>query len=251
VAWALAVYQSLTHGGYDVFFDYQGIASGDFERIILENIRARAHFLVLLTPSALERVGDPEDWLRREIETAIECRRNIVPLTLDGFDFGAPSIAKCFEGSLSPLRNYNALNVPPDYFEEAMRRLQESYLNVALEAVLHPASSAATQAAKVEQGVASAAPPVLTPELTAEQWFERGYRTSHRDEKIRCYSEAIRLKPDYAYAHLGRGMARSQKGDVEGALKDYGEGIRLRPDLAETYEGVIRKLERKRDSRSE
>src|SRR4051812_45333004 len=64
VPWALAVYQNLTNHGYDVFFDYTGIASGDFERIILGNIKASAHFLVLLTPSALERCSDPGDWLR-------------------------------------------------------------------------------------------------------------------------------------------------------------------------------------------
>ena len=30
--------------------------------------------------SALERVDEPEHWLRREIETALDYRRNIVPL---------------------------------------------------------------------------------------------------------------------------------------------------------------------------
>jgi hypothetical protein len=49
------IFQNLTQNGYDVFFDYLGIASGDFERIIIGNITARAHFLVLLTLSALER----------------------------------------------------------------------------------------------------------------------------------------------------------------------------------------------------
>ena len=29
VAWALAVYQHLTQHGYDVFFDYTGIPSGE------------------------------------------------------------------------------------------------------------------------------------------------------------------------------------------------------------------------------
>ena len=52
--WALAIYQNLTANGFDVFFDYNGIASGDFESVILENIKARAHFLIVLTPSALE-----------------------------------------------------------------------------------------------------------------------------------------------------------------------------------------------------
>ena len=45
---ALAVYKDLTDHGFDVLIDYQGIGSGAFESVILENIRARAHFLVLL-----------------------------------------------------------------------------------------------------------------------------------------------------------------------------------------------------------
>jgi hypothetical protein len=47
-SWGLAIFQDLTQHGYDVFIDYDGIASGNFETVILENIRARAHFLVLL-----------------------------------------------------------------------------------------------------------------------------------------------------------------------------------------------------------
>jgi hypothetical protein len=65
IPWALAIFQNLTQHGYDLFFDFNGIDSGDFEHVILGNITARAHFLVLLTPSALERCSDPADWLRR------------------------------------------------------------------------------------------------------------------------------------------------------------------------------------------
>src|SRR5262249_8555589 len=78
----LAVFGDLTQHGYDVFIDYDGIASGNFATVILENIRARAHFLVLLTPTALERSGDPKDWMRREIEAALDSQRNIVPVML-------------------------------------------------------------------------------------------------------------------------------------------------------------------------
>ena len=87
---ALAVFKDLTQHGYDVFIDYDGIASGDFERAIVDNIRARAHFLVVLTPEALERCGDPADWLCREIEAALQAKRNVVPLLLNGFTFESP-----------------------------------------------------------------------------------------------------------------------------------------------------------------
>ena len=61
--WALAIFQDLTENGYDVFIDYVGVNSGSFETVLLENIRARAHFLVLLTPLALEDCARPHDWL--------------------------------------------------------------------------------------------------------------------------------------------------------------------------------------------
>ena len=88
VRWALSIFQNLTHLGYDVFFDFHGIASGDFERVILANIKARAHFLVLLTPSSLERCGDPD--FRNTV--------SLVKLTnrLSGFD---RNIVQTFEGS--------------------------------------------------------------------------------------------------------------------------------------------------------
>jgi hypothetical protein len=216
IPWALAIFQNLTQHGYDVFFDYNGIASGDFERVILGNITARAHFLVLLTPSALERCDDPADWLRREIETALESQRNIVPVMLDGFDFGTPKISSQLTGSLAPVKHYNGLSIPPEYFLEAMERLRGRYLNVPLAAVLHPASPSAERAAEEQKAAAREAQTVEEEELTAQQWYERGFAATDVDEQLRFYTEAIRLNPKYAKAFNGRGTARSDKGDVGG-----------------------------------
>jgi len=241
--WALAIFQSLNADGYDVFFDYLKIASGDFESIILENIKARAHFLVLLTPSALEGCDNAEDWLRREIETAVGSRRNIVPLMVEGFDFGAPKVAEQLTGSLGGLKRYNGLKIYPEYFEEAMERLRGKFLNIPLQAVPHPPSAAAKRAAVEQKKAARAAPPVQEEELTAQQWFERGYAAVDLDEKLRFYTEAIRLKPDYDLALYNRGIARSDKGDLEGALQDYNEAIRLKPDYAHAFNnrGIARR----------
>ncbi len=233
--WALAIFQNLTQHGYDVFFDYNGIASGDFEQAIIGNINARAHFLVLLTPSALERCGDPGDWLRREIETALDSHRNIVPLMLEGFDFGTPAIASQLTGRLAVLKRYQALSIPPAFFWEAMGRLRDRYLNVPLDAVPHPASAFAQQAAVEQKAAAETAPTVKEEDLTAQQWFERGFDAADLDEKMRFYSQAIRLKPDDANALNNRGNARIAKGDFEGALEDYNEAIRLKPHEAVAF----------------
>ena len=235
VPWALAIFQDLTRHGYDVFLDYTGIASGDFETVILENIKARAHFLVILTPSALERCGEPGDWLRREIEAAFEMRRNIVPLMLEGFNFGTPAIANQLTGTLAPLKRYNALNVPADFFMEAMGRLRDRFLNIPVDAVPQPPTLPARQAAAEQKQEAETAPNVAEQQLTAQQWFERGFNAVDPDEKLRFYSEAIRLEPDYADAYVNRGAARSDKGDLDGAIADYEKANRLQPDDAVTF----------------
>lgn len=112
-AWALAVSQNLTHHGFDVFFDYEGIASGDFQQVILDNIRARAHFLVLLTPSALERIDQRDDWLRREIETALKHRRIYGP-----WGDGKTSIVNMMAEALAPDESVICVPFNPWHFED-------------------------------------------------------------------------------------------------------------------------------------
>ena len=125
---------------------------------------------------------------------------------------------------------------------EAMGRLRDKFLKVSLDAVLHPASVLAQQAARDQKAAALSAPTVLVEELTATEWFERGFKAADPDEKLRCYSEAIRLRPDYADAFINRGIARKAKGDLEGALQDYSEAIRLRPDYAHAFIRLLRSL---------
>jgi len=236
--WALNIYQYLTHHNYDTFFDYESINSGDFEQVIIGNIKARAHFLVLLTPSALERCVNPEDWLRREIETALDEKRNIIPLFLENFSFSSPSISKSLTGKLEKLKSYNGLNVPTDYFQEAMERLCTRFLDVPLEAVLHPISQDVQEIVEGQKDAANKAAQVRHEELSAQEWFERGYvfqEANSLDDAIRCYTEAIRLRADFAAAYYNRGVARRAKGDLNGATQDYNKAVQLDPDYAQTY----------------
>lgn len=157
ISWALAVYQYLTGRKYDVFFDYTSLSGGDFEQVIVSNIKARAHFVLILTPTALDRCNEPGDWLRREIELAVDEKRNILPLIFDGFSFSTPSIAEKLTGKLSYINRYNGLDVPAGYFIEAMERLSTRYLNVPLNAVIHPIPTEVVKVVKDEQLAANMA----------------------------------------------------------------------------------------------
>jgi hypothetical protein len=209
VPWAQSIFQDLTQQGYDVFFDFQGIASGGFAEVILENIKARAHFLVLLSPGVLERCIDPTDLYRREIETALLFQRNIVPIMLEGFDFGAPEIETQLGGTLAPLKLYNGLPVYAAYFAEAMNRLRQKYLNVPLATVLHPVSASAEQLAKSERTAASNAPAVTEKELR-----EAGQPRYVFTVKVRYQVELERLDGTRADESNGPGSLIVYHGDA-------------------------------------
>jgi Flp pilus assembly protein TadD len=239
---ALAVYQDLTAHGYDAFFDYQSIDSGNFSKVILENIESHAHFVVILSPSALERCSEPGDWLRREIETAIELKRNIVPLMMEGFDFGSPTTVQALSGNLATLNTYNGLRLYADYFFDAMEKLRTRFLNFALEDTRSREVSAETRlASKTTKSLAKEAPQVESQQLTAEQWFERAYKLGEAknfDEAIRCYTEALRLEPDLDAAHNNLGnLLRDLKRDDE-AEAAYRKAIELNPSFTEVYNNL-------------
>ena len=214
VAWALAIYQNLTQHGYDVFFDFTGIGSGDFERIIIENIMARAHFVILLTPSALYRCGDPQDWLRREIETALKSQRNIVPLMIGGFNFGSPTVEKHLAGELAKLRQYNALEISDVYFNEAMARLREKYLDVPLDAVLHPTSNTAQEIARSQQIAATNAP--------RDQNLKRGNESFAGKPKKRMTQPSVEL------------MAKREKKDEPPIPLKTKQNLKIRDKISRT-----------------
>src|SRR5262249_7353958 len=112
-----------------------------------------------LTPTALERSRDPKDWMRREIEVALDSKRNIVPLMFEGFKFDTPAIAKQLNaGKLAELKKCNGLPIPEArFFSSEMERLRNKFLNVEVDAVLHPASDSAQQVAKEQKGKAARA----------------------------------------------------------------------------------------------
>jgi Tfp pilus assembly protein PilF len=236
--WAYCIYQDLTHHGFDVFIDYQSIDSGNFESVILDNIRSRAHFVVILAPSALERCHEPGDWLTREIETAMDEGRNIIPVMLEGFDFGGPLAKKFLTGKLESLGTYNGLNFIAEYMEAGLEKLRKRYLNVPLEDIhLHTLTDAAKEITKLQKEAANQAPSIRESELTAQEWLERGYVYASNgdfDESIRCLTESIRLNPIYE-AYYNRGIMRRLTGDFDGAIHDYDEAIAIDPSEAQTY----------------
>lgn len=233
---ARAVYQNLYTHGFDTFMDVETLDSGAFDQMLLNQIAARAHFVLILTPTALERCANPGDWLRREIEYAIDLRRNIVPLMFDNFEYS--TVTQYLTGKLSVLPSYNAIRVYTDYFDEAMERLRDRFLRVPLEVVLHPTPPQETQSVAEKQQVAKSKPRVTLEDLEVERYIERAKQhidANNWDYAIMDCEHALQLHPDLAEAYAQIARARLGLEDFEGAYRDAQHAIRLDPANSTAY----------------
>lgn len=69
--------------GYRVFLDVERLKDGHFDKKIIDAISSAKVFLALLTPKYLGRCGDSDDWVRKEIECAVENKITIVPVNIN------------------------------------------------------------------------------------------------------------------------------------------------------------------------
>lgn len=77
----------LTEQGYNVFYDYESLHSGQFGTRILKNIEECDDFIVVLSRGIFSMGYAEEDWVQREIKHAIDNNKNIIPVQLKGFEF--------------------------------------------------------------------------------------------------------------------------------------------------------------------
>lgn len=78
--YAMLLHDRLKNMGYEVFIDKESLKLGRFDDQILKQIEQCNYFILVLTPNALERVNNAGDWMRLEIEHAINSGKKIIPI---------------------------------------------------------------------------------------------------------------------------------------------------------------------------
>lgn len=109
---------TLESKGYRVFFDVETLRSGEFNVQLLDVIQSCKDFIIILSPDALDRCRNEDDWVRRELECALENGKNIIPIMLNGFEFPTD-----LPPSLAALPNYNGVTAAPETYDSTVRRL--------------------------------------------------------------------------------------------------------------------------------
>jgi hypothetical protein len=105
---------------FRVFLDVDDLRPGLFDDALLEHIEKCPNFILVLTPGSLDRCGDSDDWLRREIGQAIETGRNIVPIMMPGFQFPKED---ALPQEIRAIRRHQCLVYSNEFFDAMINKL--------------------------------------------------------------------------------------------------------------------------------
>lgn len=116
---AKMLYDKLNNLGYKVFFDVESLLSGNFNTALYSVIDECKDFLLILSPGALDRCENENDWIRLEIEHALEQGLNIIPIMLRGFSF-----PENLPPSIDDIRYKNGIESNYQFFDAFIAKLQ-------------------------------------------------------------------------------------------------------------------------------
>ena len=113
---------ALTARGYSVFLDYDSLEDGKFNEAIYSAIDSCEVFILMMTEGALDRCTNPGDWVRLEIQRAIEQKKNIVPVAPSDQTWSFPTD---IPQALSILRNVHVSKLDMEsLFNESVVKIE-------------------------------------------------------------------------------------------------------------------------------
>lgn len=121
---AQVIYEKLSKRGYRVFMDIESLKSGKFNERLYHVIAECTDFILILSPDALDRCRNEDDWVRLEIEFAMKQKKNIVPIQAVGFQD-----PDNLPASMQDILSYNRVLPTHSLFNEAVDKMCREFLH--------------------------------------------------------------------------------------------------------------------------
>lgn len=119
---AKMISELLRKSGVNAFVDLDELRSGTFDDKIIHAIESAPAFVLILTPGALDRCGDKDDWLTKEITAAVESGRNIIPVLCEGFEWPKQWGSEISD-TIKLLSNYNSVVMSYEYVDAMIDKI--------------------------------------------------------------------------------------------------------------------------------
>lgn len=113
------IYERLSLVGYNTFFDYDSMRNGMFNSQIFSAIDQCSDFIFILTNNSLQRCNEKGDWVRIELEYAIQKAKNIILLAPEDF-IGFP---EQLPESIEKIRLINIIFLSSNYYNASIEKL--------------------------------------------------------------------------------------------------------------------------------
>ena len=118
---ARSIYERLDKDGYECFFDNETLGAGRFDTALYDQIDECTDFLLILPPNGLARYNNEEDYVRLEIERAIEKQKNIIPIMMSDFEFPKEEY---LPESMKTIPKLQSLRWSMEFFSECIQKLE-------------------------------------------------------------------------------------------------------------------------------
>ncbi len=107
---------------FDVFLDVDSLGAGHFDEQLLREIESRRIFVLICSPGCLDRCVHEGDWVRRELEYAIQTGRHIVPVTMPQFVWPT---GEAMPRAVTELQRHNAFEYSHSHWKLIKPKLVE------------------------------------------------------------------------------------------------------------------------------
>ncbi|GAB4519365.1 MAG: hypothetical protein OHK0046_28090 [Anaerolineae bacterium] len=234
---ALTLFKELRARGYDVFWDIDSIGPGRFAEIILSQISARTHFVLLLAHGTLDRFDEDDDWVRREIRHALETRRHIIPVEIENFNLD--DVRDRLPNDIQGVLAFTRAKILYEFYDESIEKLVSKYLIPREDVIVTPPTPEAEQVAADIVKETDAMPTPTRDQLAQELYYQNNIWNpkvyDNPDEIIAAYTTVITLDPGHVEAYVNRAMAHYSKRDFERALVDIERALSMNPNHARAH----------------
>lgn len=108
--------------GFSVFIDVEKLEAGRFEEKLITSVQRARNFILVLSANALDKcMGDVamKDWVHKEIVTALNGKKNIVPVT-DNFVWPDPT---SLPEDMSTILKFNGIKWSHEYQEATIEKI--------------------------------------------------------------------------------------------------------------------------------
>jgi len=110
--------------GVTAYMDLDELRNGTFDDKLLTAIRTTPSFILVLPPHALDRCCEKDDWLTKEICTAIDSGAKIIPVLCDGFEWPkewSPSVPE----KVRSIASYHGVEMSQYYIDAMIDKIVE------------------------------------------------------------------------------------------------------------------------------